>query len=132
MPCTPFIGINRHCQTFQLGCAFIRNEKVATYEWLFVTFLEAIDRKAPLNIITDQYAAMRAAICTDFPNTTHMNCRWHIMDKILGTIEPILAKNEELNEEFVDYLNHTISPKDFESKWAAMVQKHDLEGNEHF
>ena len=66
MPCTPFIGINRHGQTFQLGCAFIRNEKVATYEWLFVTFLEAMDGKAPLNIITDQDAAMRATICTVF------------------------------------------------------------------
>jgi len=54
------------------------------------------------------------------------------MDKFSGTIGPILAKNEELNEEFVDCLNHTVSPEDFESKWAAMVQKHDLEGNEHF
>ena len=54
------------------------------------------------------------------------------MDKFSSTIGLILAKNEELNEEFVDCLNHTISPKDFESKWVAMVQKHDLEGNEHF
>ena len=54
------------------------------------------------------------------------------MDKFLGTIGPILGKNEELNEEFVDCLNHTVSPEDFESKWAAMVQKHDLEGNDHF
>ena len=88
---------------------------------MFVTFLEAMDGKAPINIITDQDAAMRAAICTVFPNTTHRNCRWHIMDKFSGTIGPILAKNEELNEEFMDCLNHTISPKDFESKWAAMV-----------
>jgi hypothetical protein len=93
MPFTPFIGINRHYQTFQLGCAFIRNEKTATYEWLFVTFLEAMDGKAPLNINTDQDAAMRAAICTIFSNTTHRNYRWHIMDKISGTIGPILAKN---------------------------------------
>jgi hypothetical protein len=121
MPCTPFIGINRHCQTFQLGCAFIRNEKTTTYEWLFLTFLEAMDRKAPLNIITDQDPAMRAAICIVFPNTTHRNCRWHIMDKFSGTIGPILAKNDELNEEFVDCLNHTISPEDFESKWDTMV-----------
>jgi len=91
-----------------------------------------MDRKAPLNIIIDPDAAMRATICTVFPNTTHRNCRWHIMDKFSGTIGPILAKNEELNEEFVDCLNHTVSPEDFESKWAAMVQKHDLEGNEHF
>ncbi|OQU87051.1 hypothetical protein SORBI_3003G198000, partial [Sorghum bicolor] len=132
MPCTPFIGINRHCQTFQLGCAFIRNEKTTTYEWLFLTFLEAMDRKAPLNIITDQDPAMRAAICIVFPNTTHRNCRWHIMDKFSGTIGPILAKNDELNEEFVDCLNHTVSPEDFESKWATMVQKYGLEDNEHF
>ncbi|OQU88877.1 hypothetical protein SORBI_3002G112850, partial [Sorghum bicolor] len=110
MPCTPFIGINRHCQTFQLGCAFIRNEKTTTYEWLFLTFLEAMDRKAPLNIITDQDPAMRDAICIVFPNTTHRNCRWHIMDKFSGTIGPILAKNDELNEEF----------------------KYGLEDNEHF
>jgi hypothetical protein len=37
MPCTPFIGINRHYQTFQLGCAFIKNEKATTYEWYFPT-----------------------------------------------------------------------------------------------
>ena len=43
------------------------------------------------------------------------------MNKFSDTIGPILAKNEELNEEFMDCLNHTISPKDFESKWAAMV-----------
>ncbi|XP_021309075.1 protein FAR-RED IMPAIRED RESPONSE 1 [Sorghum bicolor] len=46
--------------------------------------------------------------------------RWHIMDKFSGTIGPILAKNDELNEEFVDCLNHTISPEDFESKWDTM------------
>ncbi|KAG0529419.1 hypothetical protein BDA96_05G096800 [Sorghum bicolor] len=48
------------------------------------------------------------------------------------TIGPILAKNDELNEEFVDCLNHTVSPEDFESKWATMVQKYGLEDNEHF
>jgi hypothetical protein len=47
MLCTPFIGINRHYQTFQLGCAFKRNEKITTYEWLFLTFLEAMEKKHP-------------------------------------------------------------------------------------
>ena len=45
---------------------------------------------------------------------------YHI-NKFSVIIGPILAKNEELNEEFVDCLNHTVSPEDFESKWAAMV-----------
>ncbi|WVZ79033.1 hypothetical protein U9M48_026661 [Paspalum notatum var. saurae] len=62
MPFTPFIGINKHGQSFQVGCAFIRDEKIASYKWLFSTFLEAMRSKAPLNIITDQDAAMRSAI----------------------------------------------------------------------
>lgn len=56
---TPFIGINRHCQTFQLGCAFLRNEKTDSYEWLSRTFLEAMDGKAPLNIITAAFSQTR-------------------------------------------------------------------------
>jgi hypothetical protein len=84
---------------------------------VFVTFLEAVDGKAPLNIITDQGTTMRAAICIIFPNITHKNCRWHIMDKFLSTIGFILAKNEELNEEFMDCLNHTI-----DKTWSAVYR----------
>ncbi|CAL5064925.1 unnamed protein product [Urochloa decumbens] len=54
MPFTPFIGISSHGQSFQLGCAFLRDEKTPSYKWLFETFLEAMKGKAPLNIITDQ------------------------------------------------------------------------------
>ncbi|EEC84071.1 hypothetical protein OsI_30356 [Oryza sativa Indica Group] len=31
MPCAPFIGINRHGQSIQLGCGFLRNEKTETF-----------------------------------------------------------------------------------------------------
>jgi len=31
MPFTPFIGINRHGQSFLLGCAFLRDEKTPSY-----------------------------------------------------------------------------------------------------
>jgi hypothetical protein len=37
--------------------------------------------KAPMNIITDQDGAMRSAIAQVFPNSTHRNYRFHIMDK---------------------------------------------------
>lgn len=45
MPFAPFIGINRHGQTFQLGCAFIRDEKIPSYKWLFETFLRSHGRQ---------------------------------------------------------------------------------------
>ncbi|CAL5006578.1 unnamed protein product [Urochloa decumbens] len=132
MPCAPFIGINAHGQTFQLGCAFIRDEKTPSYKWLFETFLMAMKGKAPLNIITDQDGAMRNAIASVFPNANHRNCRWHIMDKFSSTIGPILDEDEELNEDFKECVNHTVTPTEFEEKWAAMLSKHHLEGNVHF
>jgi len=62
MPFAPFIGINKHGQSFMLGCGFIRDEKTPSYVWLFETFLEAMQGKAPVSIITDQDGAMRCAI----------------------------------------------------------------------
>ncbi|CAL4942477.1 unnamed protein product [Urochloa decumbens] len=132
MPFTPFIGINSHGQSFQLGCAFLRDEKTPSYKWLFETFLEAMKGKAPLNIITDQDGAMRNAIALVFRNTCHRNCRWHIMDKFSGTIGPILDEDAELEEDFKESINHTVTPGEFEEKWAAMINKHWLHDNEHF
>ncbi|KAM0863400.1 hypothetical protein ACQ4PT_044620 [Festuca glaucescens] len=81
MPFAPFIGINNHGQSIQLGCGFLKNELSESYIWLFESFLIAMDGVAPLNIITDQDGAMRAGIEKMFPNTMHRNCRWHIVDK---------------------------------------------------
>ncbi|CAL5045746.1 unnamed protein product [Urochloa decumbens] len=58
--------------------------------------------------------------------------RWHIMDKFSSTIGPILDEDEELNEDFKECVNHTVTPSEFEEKWAAMLSKHHLEGNVHF
>ena len=42
MPFAPFIGINRHGQSFMLGCGFVRQELASSFDWLFETFLEAM------------------------------------------------------------------------------------------
>ncbi|RLN17279.1 hypothetical protein C2845_PM02G16670 [Panicum miliaceum] len=132
MPFTPFIGINKHGQSFMLGCAFLRDEKTPSYTWLFETFLEAMKGKVPVSIITDQDAAMRCAIAHLFPNTNHRNCRWHIMDKFSGTIEPLLEGGEELEEDFKECMNHTVTPQEFEENWVAMKNKYGLHDNFHF
>ena len=132
MSFTPFIGINKHGQSFMLGCAFIMDEKTPSYIWLFETFLEAMKRKSPVSIITDQDAAMRAAITQVFPNTNHRNCRWHIMDKFSGIIGPVLDKDEELRDDFKECLNYTVTPDEFETKWVEMINKYHLGDDVHF
>ena len=81
MPFAPFIGINRHGQSFMLGCAFVRQELASSFDWVFGAFLEAMDGKPPDNFITDQDGAMRQSIQSIFPTTVHHCCRWHIMKK---------------------------------------------------
>ncbi|KAL3516130.1 hypothetical protein ACH5RR_023032 [Cinchona calisaya] len=38
----PFMGVNHHWQTICFGRAFLSNEKTATFEWAFRTFLESM------------------------------------------------------------------------------------------
>jgi len=88
--------------------------------------------KVPVSIITDQDVAMRNAIASTFPYTNHRNCRWHIMDKFTGTIGPILEKDEELEGDFKECMNHIVTSGEFETAWEAMVAKYGLQNNEHF
>jgi hypothetical protein len=99
-----------------LGSAFLRDEKKLSYVWLFQAFLDAMRGKTPMNIITDQDAAMRYVIVLVFPNSTHRNCRFHIMDKFSGTIGPLLDQDEELEDDFKECMNHMVTPTEFEAK----------------
>jgi hypothetical protein len=127
MPFAPFVGINSHGQSIQLGCGFLGNELTASFKWLFMVFLEAMDGIAPLNIITDQDFAMRAAIDAMFPGTIHRNCRWHIVDKATEEVGPSIAKIEGLREEINDCLNCSLTPHEFETRWNLMIVRYNLQ-----
>lgn len=38
--CTPFVGVKYHWHNMLLGCAFLLDEKIPTFRWLFETFLD--------------------------------------------------------------------------------------------
>lgn len=132
MPFAPFIGINSHGQSIQLGCGFIGNELSTSFIWLFETFLEAMDGLAPLNIITDQDFGMRSGIDKVFPNARHRNCRWHIVGKATEELGPFLAKNEALRLEFNDIVNSSLTPEEFELRWNNMVQRYGVQNHTKF
>jgi hypothetical protein len=54
------------------------------------------------------------------------------MDKFSGTIGSLLDQDEELEDDFKECMNHTVTPTEFEEKWVAMLDKYGLQGNEHF
>ena len=71
MPFALSIGINRHGQSFMLGCAFVRQEMETSFDWVFGAFLEAMNGRAPDNIITDQDVAMKESIKNISPTSVH-------------------------------------------------------------
>ena len=132
MPFAPFIGINRHGQTFMLGCGFVRQELETSFDWLFGTFLEAMDGLAPDNIITDQDWAMAESIKNIFPNTVHHRCRWHIMKKAQEKLGGLVGRNPGLSKDFNDIVDFSFTPGEFETKWTSFKDKWPFIAGTHF
>ncbi|KAM0871245.1 hypothetical protein ACQ4PT_039493 [Festuca glaucescens] len=132
IPCAPFIGINRYCQSIQLGCGFLRHERIEDFVWLFEVFLDAMDGLHPENIIIDQCGSMRSAIMSLLPNCCYRNCHRHIVQKVQEKVGPMVAKNEDLRREFNEVIDYSVTVEEFEINWAEMLVKHDLVDNPHF
>jgi hypothetical protein len=129
MPCAPFIGINNHGQSIQLGCGFVRQELSSNFMWLFKIFKLAMGDIAPKNIITDQDTGMKAAINAVFPEANHRNCRWHVMQNATEKLGSFMAKHPELLEAFNACVNNSLKPEEFETSWMAMITKYNVADN---
>jgi hypothetical protein len=126
MPFAPFIGINRHGQSFMLGCGFLRDQRADSFNWLFEKFLDAMDGKAPTCIITDQDAAIKKSIEDMFPDACHRNCRWHIMQNAQKHMGGFLSRHPELTQDFNYLVDFSLTPEEFEEGWEAMLQNHGV------
>ena len=76
--CAPFVGVSHHWQNVIFGCAFLLDETIASFKWLFKSFLDSIGNRSPITIFTDQHQAISNAIEEVFLNTHHRLCLWHI------------------------------------------------------
>ena len=58
-PLVVLVSVNHHHQTLVFGCALLMDESIATYEWVFETFLIAMMNKKSISVVTDGNKAMR-------------------------------------------------------------------------
>ncbi|TVU25058.1 hypothetical protein EJB05_27534, partial [Eragrostis curvula] len=89
-------------------------------------------RGAPAYIIIDQASAIAAAIEKVFPEAIHRLCRWHIMENVRKHMGAFLAGNKQLTGDFNDCISNIFSPEEFQSKWQAVIDTHELHGHEGF
>jgi hypothetical protein len=130
MPFAPFTGLNHHLQSILFGCALLQDESETSFVWLFETWLEAMNGKKPISIITDQDLAIGAAIAKVFPESHHRLCLWHIRKKFPEKLAHIYHKNSSFKRELKRCIRESPTVKDFEDDWHRIMTTYELQENE--
>ncbi|XP_061367275.1 protein FAR1-RELATED SEQUENCE 5-like [Gastrolobium bilobum] len=130
MPCAPFTGLNHHLQSILFGCALLQDETEKSFIWLFETWLEAMNEKKPVSIITDQDLAIGAVVAKVFPETRHRLCLWYIRKKFPEKLAHIYHKNSTFKRELKRCIRESSTIKEFEDEWQNIMVVYNLQKNE--
>ncbi|KAL9686214.1 hypothetical protein QQ045_023669 [Rhodiola kirilowii] len=106
----PFTGVDNHRRSVIVAAWLISNENINSYIWLLTCFKNLLSEQ-PKIIITDQDAAMKAAIAQVFDSSYHRFCMWHIAEKLKAKLK----------------YSHTIFFKEIEVEIEADVYKRSIE-----
>ncbi|KAL6909946.1 hypothetical protein ACP4OV_001204 [Aristida adscensionis] len=126
--CAPFVGVNHHWQNVVFGCAFLLDESVASYVWVFKSFLESMGGQSPKSIFTDQDEAIMQAIEQVFPNTQHCFSYWHILKNAQSHLGALYT-SQPFQNMFMKCMQGSDSEPEFEESWKAMLHEYKLEDN---
>ncbi|KAK9682944.1 hypothetical protein RND81_10G108400 [Saponaria officinalis] len=122
---TPFTGIDNHKKSVTFVCALLSNEDEESFVLVFEKFMDAMGRKEPQIIITDQDPAIRNAVPTVFKTARHRFCLWHIMNKVADKIDIITRKETD----FLSRLNGVVWNQDLEPTEFEVINEFGLGDN---
>ncbi|XP_057774837.1 protein FAR1-RELATED SEQUENCE 5-like [Salvia miltiorrhiza] len=129
--CVPIIGINHHRTNVMFAMAFLSNEKTESYEWLFSTFLDAMYRKEPTIIFSDQDKALMNALDNTFCGASHRLCQWHI-NKNAGKQFGKLNYDKDFKHLWFCCMNGCENAEEFDATWNSMMEEFNLSQNRWF
>ena len=123
-PLGAFLGVNHHRKSVIFGACLLFDKMAQTFIWLFQTFVECMNGKAPISLFTDQDSGMLAVIPSALPATHHFLCAWHISQNAMKNLGSLLA-NKDFKRDWNDLL---FDPEidDFEQSWSKMIDEHEL------
>ncbi|KAK9713961.1 hypothetical protein RND81_06G061500 [Saponaria officinalis] len=127
---TPFTGIDNHKKSVTFACALLSNEDEESFVWVFEKFMDAMGRKEPHIIITDQDPVIRNAVPTVFKTARNRFCLWHIMNKVADKIDIITRKETDFLSRLNGVVwNQDLEPTEFEIKWNEVITEFGLDDN---
>jgi hypothetical protein len=77
-----------------------------------------------LFVFVDQCHQMRVAIESEFPDTRHRWCKWHVLRKAKESLGPVYSKNSSFKRELHELLDQTVCVEEFEKKWADVIARY--------
>ncbi|XP_058222972.1 protein FAR1-RELATED SEQUENCE 5-like [Rhododendron vialii] len=130
-PLVILVGVNSHFQTAIFGYTLLTAETVEAYTWVLERFLNSMDHKKPVSVMTDGDKAIRRAIKTVLPDVNHRLCKWHLKKNVVSNVHVpgFLADFEKcmsmsIEEEFeVAWKNLLDDYSLHQNKWAVDVYK---------
>ncbi|KAM6547360.1 hypothetical protein CsatB_019036 [Cannabis sativa] len=128
-PFAMFVGVNHHKQSIIFGAALLYDETAETFAWLFDTFAKTMSGKKPKTILTDQDAAMEKALESQWPETTHRLCIWHIYQNAAKNLSGVFEKFRQFTKDFSSCIYDYDEKDEFIEAWNSMLEKYDLRDN---
>ncbi|XP_027101265.1 protein FAR1-RELATED SEQUENCE 5-like [Coffea eugenioides] len=117
-PLVVLARVNNHLNSTIFGYALLSDERIKTYEWVLSIFIEAMDGKKPVAVMTDRDSTMRRVIKNLLPNTCHRLCSSHLHRNASSNIS-----YEEFNDRLYNLMAKKCSIQEFEDWWASLVNE---------
>ncbi|KAL4332079.1 hypothetical protein GQ457_15G027670 [Hibiscus cannabinus] len=128
-PFALFVGVNHHKQSVIFGAALLYDETCNSFMWLFDSFSKAMSGKKPFTILTDQDAAMAKALASQWPETYHRLCVWHMYQNAAKHLSDVFERFSSFTKDFSSCVYDYDEEEDFLSAWDQMLAKYNLENN---
>jgi hypothetical protein len=128
MPLLNICAITGNNKVIQVGVVFLSGEKKVDYAWALQHLWNIMSQNMiaePVSIVTDRELALIECINTQFPQSTHILCQWHVNMNVLAKTKrffpgPIKDKNGKVRrhplfQTFLEAWNTLLSSTNLEA-----------------
>ncbi|XP_021815106.1 protein FAR1-RELATED SEQUENCE 5-like [Prunus avium] len=124
-----FVGFNHHREIAIFGVALLYNETANSFIRLFETFSEAMSKKAPKTLFTDQDAAMAKACAHVMSDTYHRLCTWHIMQNAMKHVNSLFRCTCGVRSVLTQFMDYYEEEDEFLVAWDSMLDEYNVRGH---
>jgi alpha-glucosidase len=113
MPLFEIVGVTSTEKNFNVGFAFLTNEKEENFIWALETCKSLFKGVMPKVIVTDRDKSLMNAVETVFPNSTALVCRFHVYKNVRAKFKSLCRAKDQKMDELLNTLKF---------QWEAVVE----------